>query len=693
MNLYRIFYFWLFTCLYINQSFSQVVSQDSIQNYTLSEVVVSSTRLETNLNRAGMAISAIGKNLLQKGQAQLVLNESLPAIPGLFTLNPDNFSQDLRVSIRGFGARSAFGIRGIKLIVDGIPESTPDGQAQVDNIDVGIAERIEVIRGPASGLYGNASGGVISLTTENPGTDPQVVLRSTLGSYGFQRYQLKYGAEYGKISYLLYGAHTQIDGYRDQSEMQNTLLNAKIRYEVSDKTDVTLLLNYADSPTADDPGAITLDQVLQNRRQARDRNILFDGGEALSQSRIGLVLRHDFSLQHKLQARIYRIRRDFENRLAFEAGGWVEFEREFYGAGIGYTYSGKMGAFPYRFQLGIDAEQQEDDRSRFNNVMGKKVALTYDQLETFSSLGVYAIQDWELGKNWYANLGLRWDRVQLGADDAFLQNGDQSGERDYGRINPILGISYKISESVNIYGNFATSFETPALTELSSNPSAEGGFNTELKPQQARNIEVGSKGKLARNFRFELALFHIDVQDELVPYELQQFPGRTFFRNAGASDRNGLELGFSWAFVPQWDWTTSYTFSDFQYADYLTPAGDFGGKELPGIPRHNVWTEIRYSHPKGLYGRIQGQGLGKIFADDGNTVAVSAYQLVHVRVGYEKRWEKWGLEPFAGVNNVLDKAYNGNIILNGAGMRYFEPATKRFWYGGLAVTLGKNSSE
>ena len=661
---------------------------DSLQARDLQTVVVSAPRLETSSLRAPFGISVITKNRLQQGQQQFSLNETLAAIPGLVATNADNFSQGLRVSIRGFGARSAFGIRGIKILVDGIPESTPDGQGQTNNIDLNAVERLEVIRGPSAVFYGNASGGVISLTTELPTRQSYAELRSSTGDYGFRQMQLKTGFLAGKLRVFLGASRNQSTGYRAQSAMLNTTANAKLRYDFDSTTHLTLAINYANSPQADDPGALTLEQIAQDRRQARLQNVQFAAGKAIVQSRVGLIFEKNWHQKHQITARAYQTNRSFENNLAFENGGNVTFKRQFWGTNLTYALNLTKNQTRYKMQVGIDYENQADDRQRYNNKRGTRGDLTLNQLERFGSLGVAWLHNISVGQHLFLTTGLRYDQMKLSTTDRFLTDGDNSGSLVFDNLAPMAGVSYRFSEALSVYANYATSFESPALSELTNNPTGQGGFNN-LQPQRAQNAEIGVKGLLAGRFRYELALFNVNVARELVPYQLTAFPGRVFFRNAGASKRQGIEIGLEYYLRKGLSIFGTYTLSDFKYTNYQTTDGVFDGNTLPGIPPQAAYLELRYAAPFGAFFVTQFRHNATLFADDANKFTANAHNLLNLRLGWGIAAKLVHFEPFVGVNNLADVAYMGNVQLNAAAGRYFEPATGRFWFGGLKIRVGK----
>ena len=671
---YSLGLFLLFICL-------SSIAQEIDTTYALSPITVKSTRFDTKDIQSALALTSISKNFIQRGQAQLSVNESLNTVPGLFALNPNNFAQDLRVSIRGFGARSAFGIRGIKILVDGIPESTPDGQAQVDNLALGVLSNIEVIRGPASSLYGNASGGVISFSTEEPTADPFIEARILAGAYGLQQYQLKTGQQKGKFNYLLHGVHVQTDGYRENSGMKNTILNGKLGVQVNEKDQLKVLLNYGNSPQADDPGGINIDQVVSDRTSARDRNLLFQGGETVEQFRAGLVYERAISDSDQLEIKAYHTYRDFSNKLPFEFGGIVEFQRNFSGISGQYQIQRNLSGKTYRLKVGTELENQADDRQRFQNLEGIQGDQTLDQKEEFFNWGTYLVQELDFTEAFKILLGLRYDVIRLKATDQFLTNGDASGSSTLHNLNPTVGLVYSYKGNNSIYANISTSFETPTLNELSNNPSGTGGFNPNLQPQEATNYEIGFKGILSRKLRYEIALFTIAVSNEILPFELEDFPGRDFFQNAGSTNRNGIETSFNFNLTKGLTAYLNYTYSDFSFEEFE----DFEGNVLPGIPKHSTFAAISYASKNGFFATIQSRFIGSIYTSNDNSVSDNSYTVVNLNLGYNKVFKKMTVEPFLGVNNLLDEAYNDNIRINAFGARYFEPAPGLNVYGGLKI--------
>ena len=655
------------------------ISQDKFNE--LDEIEVTATRLDSTLLRSSRSVSVVGKDEIQNATQLLAMDEVLAGVPGLYMQNRYNFSQDLRVSLRGFGARSAFGIRGIKVIVDGIPETLPDGQAGVDSIDLGSASRIEVIRGPSSSNFGNASGGVIAIETET-GTDPGFVQTTiATGDLGYSKFQLKSGGKTENMNYLINFSKQELDGYREHSVSEGSLMNAKFGFNLSEIDRLKLSLNYTDQPKSQDPGGINLSQVNTDRKSARDRNLSYDSGESLNQKRIGLVYERDHS-SGLLTVRNYYVTRDFSNKLPFKNGGSVNIDREFYGFGMQYQFGESL---PENFSLttGFDIDRQDDDRKRFNNDSGKLGSMSFDQQEKVSSSGLFVQSRYDMG-NFSISSGIRYDEVKFDITDRFLSNGDDSGEIEFDAVSPSFGLNY-VMDNGSIFASISSSFETPTTTEL-ANPDTSGGFNALLKPQEANNIEIGYKS-IKNDIYREIAVFNIDLNDELVPYELEEFPGRTFYSNVGKSSRKGIETLVSWSVKPNLTLDASYTYSDFSFDSFIDKNNkDFSGSKLPGLPESFAYFGIRFENENGLNMNFNLNYSGDLFANNANTVKVQAYTVSNFRLSYNISKRNWKILPYLGINNIFDTEFSSNIRINAFGSRYYEPAPERNSYLGITFT-------
>ncbi len=655
-----------------------VAAEDS-----LDEIVVSATRLETSLRDAARSVSLIDKERIQNGTQQLGLDEALSGVPGLYMQNRYNFAQDLRISLRGFGARSSFGVRGVKIVIDGIPETLPDGQAQVDSIDLGSVNRIEVLRGPASSLYGNSSGGVIAIETELD-DGPQFVEASLgTGELGYSRFSLKTGGQAGDVDYLLNLTRQDIDGWREHTSSRSRMLNGKVGIPIGSRDRLQIAMNLTDQPTADDPGGINAAQAATDPRSARDVNVRFDSGESMDQQRVGLLYTRERDAG-TLTLRNYYLLRDFANKLPFSDGGVVEFDRLVYGLGAQYQL-GDMLPDNFELAFGVDFDRQDDDRRRFDNNDGSYGALSFEQREQVSSNAAYLQAQYALNDIWTLSAGARYDEIKFDVRDDFLADGDDSGKLDFDQFSPSLGVIADLDKYI-LFLSWSNSFETPTTTEL-ANPDASGGFNPLLEPQLADSFEFGFKTGNERLF-FELAFFQINIDDELVPFELAAFPGRTFFVNAGRSDRRGIETAVSWRHDSGFSVDASYTWSDFTYDRFTDNNGiDYAGNELPGLPEHFAYLGLNYKMQAGLTIALEAFYSGKLFADNANTAKVDAYTVANLRLYDEFDFGRWHVRPYIGINNLLDERYNSNIRINAFGGRYFEPAPDRNVYAGVTVNF------
>ena len=250
----------------------------------------------------------------------------------------------------------------------------------------------------------------------------------------------------------------------------------------------------------------------------------------------------------------------------------------------------------------------------------------------------------------------------------------------------MLGITTAIYDDTNLYGTISTAFETPTSTEL-ANPVG-GGFNESIEPQESINYEIGIKTHNP-NFSFEAALFHIDVENELIPFELADQPGRPFFENAGSSSRNGLELSYTRQLAEHVGMVVSYTYSDFIFDDYAAGNGDtFDGNQTPGIPRDLLFIDLSWFGDSGFYAKWDITYTSELFADNANQVNVPSSTVSNLRLGHNAFYDDWTLSFFTGVNNLFNESYNNNVRINAFGGRYFEPAPERNIY--LGLTLRKN---
>lgn len=659
-----------------------VATAGAQERAVLDPVIVTTPRLDAHLHEMPAALSVLELPLLQPAAQDLTLDESLSRVPGVFAHNQYNFAQGVRLSIRGFGARAAFGIRGVRVLVDGLPLTLPDGQTQLDGLDLTLADRIEVVRGPFAAAYGNASGGVVQIVTQEGGAEPQAVLRGQLGAYRLREGGLRGGGEWR--NWNLFGGvrALRLDGYRAHSEVELYTAYGKIRRSFNDSASLTTVVNVSERE-AQDPGALTRQEWRSDRRQAAPNNLRFDGWDRASQQRIGWVFRDSMSDGDILTASAYVGRRDFANRLPFAAGGQVEFERLF--GGVGLQYSLQRGLFSHdnRLAFGVDIHHQRDDRQNYNQAPGGvRGELVLDQVETAVAAGLYAESQLRLARAWRMTLGARYDNVRLEVEDNVAVQSDASGSRTLEQWSWLVGLSYGFAAGHHLYANAATVFETPTTSEL-ANPAGRG-FNPDLDAQTAVNYELGVKGVLGAGVDYSVALFVIRLDDELVPYELG---GRNYFENAGRSRREGLELGVDWWIADPLRVSLAYTYADFRFERFRREVdgeivADYGGNRIPGIPRQHGFAELAWDGQRWFWS-LDGRYAAGMYADNANEERVGSYLITNLRLGRRLNVLGGQWELFAGINNLLDRNYPANVRINAREGRYYEPAPERHWFAGL----------
>ncbi len=647
----------------------------------LADIMVSATRVEESLYKIPAAIGVVDNNDIGLGKQRLGLDESLVKIPGMFMQNRYNFAQSLKISIRGFGARANFGTRGIKLYQDGIPLTTVDGQGGIEDIDLNSINRIEVLRGPASSLYGSSSGGVmLFFTGDEDDVEPYVESNISMGEYQTKMGNIKTGGQVDKVSYFLNLSHLDTQGYRSHSRTRNTKFNSKFKYEIDDTSDFTAVITAYDAPQADDPGGVNQQQLDDDRRSARDRNVAFNAGEDIDQQKLGFTYRKQITPNQELTLRNYYLWRDFAGLLPFASGGDVQFDRYQLGGGAQYSILSDLIGHNNRTIIGFDVDSQEDDRQRYFNNNGVRGAQTLNQLEQGDSFGIYIRNELAITDDFELVLGLRFDSVDLEVDDHFLADGDQSAELNFNEFSPMVGALWTINPGANIYANISSVFETPTFTELAR--ATTGGF-ANVSLQKAWNYELGVKGVVNPRFNYAIAVFHIDVEDEII--NIVDIGGRAFFNNADTT-RNGVETTVSFIPVTGVNMLMSYTYNDFTFDNFpASVCTTCTGNDLPGLPEHNFYTELAYTHPSGFFSSIDFQYVSNMYVDNANTAQNRPYGVSNLRAGYIKTMGDLEISPYMGINNLFDKEYVGNVRINAFGGRYFEAAPEFNIYAGLNI--------
>ena len=671
----------------VTSSLAQAHKPKTAKPVILDSINITATRSERSPEQIPNSITQIKRDPQQGYQPGATLDEFARGTPGVFFQNPFNFTQDLRIAIRGFGARSPFGVRGIQMRVDGIPQTLPDGQTQLDSIDPSLIERMDIVRGPSAALYGNASGGLIDITTRAAPPEKFVIMpRQVFGQYGYLKSELFMGGRNGNFGYSLYSSHTQQDGWRDHSAMQNTFTQAKLNFQTSVNSDLMLVFREFYSPLSKDPGALTLAETQANPRQASTRNVQFNAGEEIRQEDMGVRFRQRPSAGKELSVTAHWLHRDFQSRQAFMDGGQVQFDRWVGGLMVQFVNDHMLLNRPNRFLVGVDYGVQNDNRQRFNNHFGVRGALNLSQIERVQSVGPFVRNEWNMRDKLDLVIGGRWDWLNYQVKDSFKTDGNQSGSRTVSQASGSAGLVYHLTEQQQIYTHVASVFEAPTTTELLNNPAGRGGFNPNLNAQTSLSNELGFRGNSA-GFQYDTAVFFIRTWDEITPFELPSSPGRAFFRNAGQSRRMGVETRLA---TPEWKGLrgeVSYTYSNFEFEKYVVNDVNLKGNVFPGIPTHRWEGLVHYAHPFGFFGQIHVHRVGEFFVNDTNTATNNAYNLGQFLLGWEAK--RNGLEGsiFVGINNLFDAQYNANTRVNAALGRYYEPGPPLNVFGGVRVRI------
>nr|AOE06370.1 TonB-dependent receptor [uncultured bacterium] len=646
-------------------------AQDSLQQkISLKEITLDAVRIKTPKRIIPFAISHRSFKADQLGLSQNSLQDYLNTVPGLYAQNTQNFAQDLRLSIRGFGARSGFGIRGIKLIVDGIPETTPDGQGQLDNLPLGLIQSLTVLRGPASSFYGNASGGVIQINTLEGFKDNFIRLRLQGGSFSSRNLAATIGLKNNKTKAVFYQNHSESQGYRNHSRYKQQVFNARVWHDLSVSSQIRWQFNYTNSPYAYDAGGINLDMVKENAKQARPQNETYNTYETINHLKTGLQWEKQINDNLRWDSYAFYAHRDFVGRLPFGFGGFVDLKRDYYGLGTAMEYQPQKH---HRMQLRFSLADQKDHRQRFKNLNGSSGENTLDQDELFFNTALSFLDElkWDFG---LLRLGLRYDYQRLSTQR-------ERDEVQLNSLNPSLGFTYTQLGNNVIFVSYSSSFETPTLNELSANPIANVGFNPNLSPSKAHNFELGWRYTTPQN-KVEATIYAINTQNEILPYELADFPDRDFYRNTGSTSRRGIELFWEHQ-RGSWEWMASYNYASLKFDNYVLGDKNLGGNKLPGVPEQQFSASLEYNFLGGWGAALQSQYSGNLYADDANQTRVEDYFLVNFR--FWKSLEK--ISFFCGINNLLDETYFDNIRINAYGKRHYEPAPMRNFYLGITLSL------
>lgn len=683
-----------------------LAANDDEKVINIAPVVVTGTRTEQNSFDLPIAIDVVNKEDIQDGQLQMQLSESLIRVPGITAQNRNNQAQDPQISSRGFGSRSAFGVRGVRVYVDGIPLTMPDGQGQPGVVDLSAIRSIEVMRGPFSALYGNSSGGVIQMFTENAPKTPEIGGTVMFGSYDTKRQVLNAAGNLDGVEYLFNVSNFETNGFRDHNSGQKEQATAKFKFNISDDTKLTTLVNWFDQ-TAQDP--LGLPRVADANNPSAFENpegtprsaVLADTRVYRSHAQAGFNLEHKINENNSFNAITYVGTRDNEQYLSLNPANGVgrasEISREFWGADLRWNNQGTFADMPYTISAGVNYGKSSDDRLDINALNGVKRPLSFatrlnrDEQNISTNFDRYIQGKLSPTSNVDIHAGLRRTKVQLEINDNFItgtnSNGDNSGHVSYNKSTPVIGAVWKVNPQLNFYANYGKGFETPTFVEAGFNSLAVNATpNLGLKPSESENFEIGTKAFITDNTLANLTLYYVNTKDEIITSA--SGGGRSVFANAGKTKRTGIELSIDSTFDNNISTYFAYTLLNAKFDSSFTSASGpvDSGNRIPGTYRSQIYGEVAWKYePLGFNTAFEGRHNSKVYVNDGNTDTAPSYTIFNIRAGFEQNLAHWNFKQYLRVENMFDKDYIGSVRIGDANLRFFEPATDRNYLLGLSA--------
>ncbi|WP_447501902.1 TonB-dependent receptor family protein [Acinetobacter pittii] len=681
-----------------------VWAEDLTQGVTvLPTLHVEATRTDTTYLQTPASVFRIDAPQVDTS-SQVNLTEFVKGVPSLQIRNRENYAQDLQLSMRGFGARSTFGVRGIRLYVDGIPATMPDGQGQTSNIDLSSLDHVEVLTGPFSSLYGNSSGGTILTSTKEGQGKDSIELSYSGGSHDKSRagLVLQGGAKgANEPSYVISSSYFDIDGYREHSGAEKVLNNAKLSWNLDDGSKINWVTNYV-KIHADDPQGLTRDQWNANPKQQVPFLKQFNVRKDIEQTQTGVTWSKPINDKNELYAMAYlgnrqvtqyqSIPKSTQDASINHAGGVIDFERDYYGAD--FRWMGKELLPNTTLSVGVALDAMDEDRKGFENFnlvngqpfYGVKGNLRRDEDNTLWNIDPYLQASWQFLPTWRLDTGVRYSNVHYKSKDNYLSNGDDSGKTDYSKVLPSAALSWQIVPELMAYVSYAKGFETPTFTEMAYRPDGESGFNFDLTASTSDTYETGLKSQNQLG-DFTLAVFQTKTKDDIA--SAGNSNGRSTFRNADKTLREGLEFAWNKKLWRDLTATASYTYLDATFDADIPALGSIAqiqsGNAIPGIAKNQAYASLAWQPSHGLYGGVDVQYMDKVYVNDTNSDAAPSYSVTSANVGYAWVMGDWKVNSFARVDNLFDKNYAGSVIVNDGNGRYFEPADGRNWSAGLRV--------
>jgi iron complex outermembrane recepter protein len=664
----------------------------------LDDVVVSSSRSEQRSFDAPGSIQSVNRSQIENGGPQINLSESLAAIPGINAANRNNYAQDLQVSIRGFGARAPFGVRGVKMFIDGLPASLADGQGQTSQFAITSADRIEVLRGPISSLYGNASGGVLQVFTRNPSEQPELIVADTFGSYGLNHKNIQYSEKRGDIGIVVDSSNFKSDGFRQYSAVEREHLNAKFVIE-TERGKASIITNYLDNKYAQEPGSLTADQYRDTPYMAQSANITGKYGKSFTQGIYGLVFDGKINSDTSYSYRLYSGNRKLDN----PGGAYFVIDRKIHGGAASISTNSIVANTPVKLTAGIEYDYYKDYRLGYSNSNGNKGQQTRDEDNIASSYGGYIQSEWLLSEKYTGLLGLRYSSIKIEVNDFWPvtttpSNPDSSGSKTFNGISPVVGLTHHLNQQTNIYAQIGRGFESPTMNELlykikADGTSFENKYDYSVGAAKSLQSEVGLKWRDQNRATLDLSAFHIKTKDDILP-RVSRTTGSTWL-NAD-TEKYGLELSGLKVLPYNFAMRGALTLITAKYSESAGSAVK-GGK-IPGIPQSQIYLDLSWrsngwlNKSKMTYTEagIDYRSVGKSYANSDNSELASAYQLFGLKVSHNIKYGSHSLSLFGRLDNIFDKKYVSSVVVNQEERKYYEPGMPRNWIVGVKYSLAMN---
>lgn len=676
----------------------------------LPTIVVTATRTAQPAFDIPASVDAVTVDTPSANTPNVNVSEYLDAIPGVVARNRQNYAQDEQISIRGFGARSTFGVRGVRLYADGIPATMPDGQGQVSNFSLDSADRIEVLRGPFSALYGNSSGGVIQIFTADGSESPEWIGNLGGGSYGTYRIGAGARGTAGALDYNLAVSQFYIDNYRAHGRAERENGNAKFNYHFDADRKLTVLLNTVALPDVDDPLGLTRAQFAADPRQPQPVAVQFDTRKSVHQAQAGAIYEQALDGSQTFRVLGYYGQRSVQQFQSIppstqarptSPGGVIGLDSDYGGTDARWTWRGGAGGRPFDVTAGITYDVQNQHRLGFNNFIGSQLgvkgALRRDEQDDEHDFDQYVQADWQFADRWSASAGVRHSQVNFTSDDHYVTatNADDSGRIDYGATTPVAGLMFRASERWHLYASYGHGFETPTFNELGYRPDGTAGINFDLTPARSRNGEIGSKLRTGHGGELDIALFQANTRHELAVDTSSG--GRTTYQNIDRARRRGAELKFQQPIGEQWRFEAAYTYlaATFESAFLTCPAASTcttpntlvpAGARIPGVPKSDFHVGLHYGRDLGWNAGVEANAGSNVAVNDQNTQFAPGYAVLGASAGYVFAFHDAIASAFVRLDNLFDRSYVGSVIVNESNGRYYEPAPDRTIFAGIKVT-------